>query len=71
MATHAHVSWVKLAIPAQNGLEVRGFAVTRLNTYNTVPVRSVDPQHLELAKQARVVAIASPSAIKCDPCLFQ
>ena len=38
--------------------------MTRLNTYNTVAVSSVDPEHLELAKQARVVAIASPSAVK-------
>ena len=53
------------SICAQNGLEARGFKVTRLHTYNTVPVSSVDPVSLELAKRARVVAIASPSAVKC------
>uniref|UniRef100_A0A453IY14 Uroporphyrinogen-III synthase n=1 Tax=Aegilops tauschii subsp. strangulata TaxID=200361 RepID=A0A453IY14_AEGTS len=33
----------------QNGLSARGFEVTRLNTYSTVPVHDVDPQILKLA----------------------
>lgn len=49
----------------QSGLEARGFQMTRLNTYDTVAVSTVDPERLQLAKQARVVAIASPSAVKC------
>lgn len=48
----------------QNGLEVRGCEVVRLNTYDTVPVTQLDPEQLERAKAARVVAIASPSAVK-------
>jgi len=55
----------------QDGLAARGFTVTRLNTYNTVAVTTVDSDSLELAKRARVVAIASPSAVKCgllQPC---
>ncbi len=50
----------------QDGLAARGFHVTRLNTYNTVAVTTVDVDSLELAKRARVVAIASPSAVKCE-----
>ncbi len=36
----------------------------RLNTYNTVPVQSLPGADVEAAKQARVVAFASPSAVK-------
>ena len=38
----------------------------RLDTYNTEPVTSVDGDSLDLARRARVVALASPSAVKCD-----
>uniref|UniRef100_A0A453IYC6 Uroporphyrinogen-III synthase n=1 Tax=Aegilops tauschii subsp. strangulata TaxID=200361 RepID=A0A453IYC6_AEGTS len=48
----------------QNGLSARGFEVTRLNTYSTVPVHDVDPQILKLALSAPVVAVASPSALR-------
>ncbi|EIE21204.1 tetrapyrrole biosynthesis, uroporphyrinogen III synthase [Coccomyxa subellipsoidea C-169] len=48
----------------QEGLEARGFSVRRLNTYNTVPVQSLPAADVEAAKQARVVAFASPSAVK-------
>uniref|UniRef100_A0ACD5XCV6 Uncharacterized protein n=2 Tax=Avena sativa TaxID=4498 RepID=A0ACD5XCV6_AVESA len=48
----------------QNGLSARGFEVTRLNTYTTVPVQDVDPQILKLALSAPVVAVASPSALR-------
>ncbi|CAM0871835.1 unnamed protein product [Alopecurus aequalis] len=48
----------------QNGLAARGFEVTRLNTYTTVPVQDVDPQILKLALSAPVVAVASPSALR-------
>ena len=57
-------SSAKASTALQEGLEQRGFHVTRLNTYNTVTVESVDPGRLDLAKKARVVAIASPSALK-------
>ena len=48
----------------QDGLAARGFQVMRLNTYSTEAVTSVDQHSLELAKRARVVAVASPSAVK-------
>ncbi|PRW50787.1 Uroporphyrinogen-III chloroplastic isoform B [Chlorella sorokiniana] len=48
----------------QSGLEKRGFEVLRLNTYDTVPVTRLDAAALEAAKQAAVVTVGSPSAIK-------
>ncbi|CAN6290426.1 unnamed protein product [Urochloa humidicola] len=48
----------------QEGLSDRGFHVTRLNTYTTVPVEDVEPVTLKLAISAPVVAVASPSALK-------
>lgn len=48
----------------QKGLEARGFDVLRLNTYNTVRVRDLNSDKLAEATLAKVVAIASPSAIK-------
>lgn len=45
-------------------LSERGFDVTRLNTYTTVPVEDVDPLTLNLAISAPVVAVASPSALR-------
>ena len=48
----------------QDILRERGFHVTRLDTYDTLPVRQLDPSALTQAKQAAVIAIASPSAIK-------
>jgi len=47
----------------QDGLSERGFDVTRLNTYTTVPV-DVEPLTLNLAISAPVVAVASPSALR-------
>ncbi|VFQ86888.1 unnamed protein product [Cuscuta campestris] len=47
----------------EEGLSKRGFAVTRLNTYNTVPVQHVDMDLLRVALCTPVVAVASPSAI--------
>lgn len=49
---------------AEEGLSRRGFEVTRLNTYTTVPVPHVDLTVLEQALSAPVVAVASPSAIR-------
>ncbi|KAG2542917.1 hypothetical protein PVAP13_9NG813500 [Panicum virgatum] len=48
----------------QEGLSDRGFHVTRLNTYTTVPVEDIEPLTLKLAISAPVVAVASPSALK-------
>ncbi|KAL6645443.1 hypothetical protein ACP70R_017051 [Stipagrostis hirtigluma subsp. patula] len=48
----------------QDGLSNRGFEVTRLNTYTTVPVQDVEPLTLKLALSAPVVAVASPSALR-------
>lgn len=48
----------------QEGLLARGFEVIRLNTYDTLPVKTLDPNALEQAKKAAVVAVASPSAVK-------
>ncbi|KAL7487449.1 hypothetical protein ACHAW6_013029 [Cyclotella cf. meneghiniana] len=47
----------------QNGLEGRGFSVTRLNTYDTVPASWTTDQ-LSLAESATVACFASPSAVK-------
>jgi len=47
----------------QNGLEARGFKVTRLNTYDTVTASWTEEQK-ELAKRVKVVCFASPSSIK-------
>ncbi|KAI4366414.1 hypothetical protein MLD38_022295 [Melastoma candidum] len=48
----------------EEGLSARGFHVTRLNTYTTVPVDHVEPIVLEEALSAPVVAVASPSALR-------
>lgn len=48
----------------QDDLAARGFSVERLDTYNTVPVRALPAADLAAAKAAKVVAFASPSAIK-------
>ncbi|XP_066388617.1 uroporphyrinogen-III synthase, chloroplastic-like [Miscanthus floridulus] len=48
----------------QDGLSERGFDVTRLNTYTTIPVEDVEPLTLNLAISAPVVAVASPSALR-------
>jgi len=47
----------------QEGLEKRGFEVTRLNTYDTVPAKFSDAQ-FSSAKDADVVCFGSPSAVK-------
>ena len=47
----------------QNGLEGRGFYVTRLNTYDTVPA-SWNSDQMSLAQSATVACFASPSAVK-------
>ncbi|GMH42060.1 hypothetical protein BSKO_09979 [Bryopsis sp. KO-2023] len=48
----------------QDGLASRGFEVTRLNTYDTVPVESVADDDLRGALKADVVTFGSPSAVK-------
>ncbi|XAR61853.1 Uroporphyrinogen-III synthase [Bertholletia excelsa] len=48
----------------EEGLFNRGFEVTRLNTYTTVPVHHVDQLVLNQALSAPVVAVASPSAVR-------
>uniref|UniRef100_A0A7N0V2S4 Uroporphyrinogen-III synthase n=1 Tax=Kalanchoe fedtschenkoi TaxID=63787 RepID=A0A7N0V2S4_KALFE len=55
---------VKASNEIEDGLSYRGFEVTRLNTYTTVPVCHVDETVLEQALRSPVVAVASPSAIK-------
>lgn len=47
----------------QNGLKARGFAVTRLNTYDTVTATWTEEQR-EQAKRVNIVCFASPSSIK-------
>ena len=49
----------------QAGLTARGVNVVRLNTYTTRQVSSLDDEQLRQAKAARVLAVASPSAVKC------
>ncbi|KAK2992305.1 hypothetical protein RJ640_020298 [Escallonia rubra] len=48
----------------EEGLSKRGFEVTRLNTYTTVPVSHVDQMVFEQALSAPVIAVASPSALR-------
>ncbi|ESW08656.1 hypothetical protein PHAVU_009G063100 [Phaseolus vulgaris] len=48
----------------EDGLSNRGFEVTRMNTYTTVPVQHVDHTVLKLALDAPVLTVASPSAIR-------
>lgn len=55
---------LKASNEIEEGLSRRGFEVTRLNTYTTVPVPHVDLTVLEQALSAPVVAVASPSAIR-------
>ncbi|KAI4316738.1 hypothetical protein L6164_024687 [Bauhinia variegata] len=45
-------------------LSNRGFEVTRLNTYTTIPVQHVDEMVLKQALTVPVVAVASPSAVR-------
>jgi uroporphyrinogen-III synthase len=47
----------------QDGLAERDFAVTRLNTYDTVTATWTDEQKSKAA-QAKIVCVASPSSIK-------
>lgn len=47
----------------QRGLEERGFKVTRLNTYTTVPAKWTQ-ENEDLARKADIVTFASPSAVK-------
>ncbi|XP_052202079.1 uroporphyrinogen-III synthase, chloroplastic isoform X3 [Diospyros lotus] len=54
----------KASTEIEEGLSNRGFEVTRLNTYTTVPVHHVDHLLLRLAVSAPVVAVASPSAVR-------
>jgi len=54
----------KASSQLQKGLEKRGFIVKRLNTYDTLPVESIDSPVLERALRAKVIAVASPSAVK-------
>ncbi|PNY01361.1 uroporphyrinogen-III synthase chloroplastic-like [Trifolium pratense] len=48
----------------EEGLSSRGFEVTRMNTYTTVPVQHVDQMVLKQALAAPVVTVASPSSIR-------
>ncbi|PSS31403.1 Uroporphyrinogen-III synthase [Actinidia chinensis var. chinensis] len=54
----------KASTEIEEGLTNRGFEVTRLNTYTTVPVHHVDQLILRQALSAPVVTVASPSAIR-------
>lgn len=54
----------KASTDLQNSLTASGFKVTRLNTYNTTSVGSVDPQLLEKARAAEIVTFGSPTAVK-------
>ncbi|KAF8405071.1 hypothetical protein HHK36_009968 [Tetracentron sinense] len=55
---------VKASSEIEEGLSNRGFEVTRMNTYTTVPVHHVDQMVLAQAVSAPVVAVASPSAVR-------
>ncbi|CAN0922237.1 Uroporphyrinogen-III synthase, chloroplastic [Linum grandiflorum] len=62
--TVLYPSSAKASNEIQDGLSNRGFDVTRLNTYTTIPVDHVDQTVLEEARSVPVVAVASPSAIR-------
>jgi uroporphyrinogen-III synthase len=55
---------VKASNEIVEGLSNRGFEVTRLNTYTTVPVHHIDEMVLKQALLVPVVAVASPSSIR-------
>jgi uroporphyrinogen-III synthase len=55
---------LKAASTLQDGLQKRNAKVTRLNTYSTEKVTSVDSEIMALAKKADVVTFGSPSAVK-------
>uniref|UniRef100_A0A0D6R6F5 Uroporphyrinogen-III synthase n=1 Tax=Araucaria cunninghamii TaxID=56994 RepID=A0A0D6R6F5_ARACU len=48
----------------EQGLSKRGFQVTRLNTYSTIPVRELNQALVAEAVSVPVVAVASPSAVR-------
>lgn len=48
----------------QNSLEASGFKVSCIRTYDTVGVKSADPELLRQALAADVVTFGSPSAVK-------
>ncbi|PIA46387.1 hypothetical protein AQUCO_01500132v1 [Aquilegia coerulea] len=54
----------KAGCEIEEGLANRGFEVTRLNTYSTVPVHDVNTMVLVEALSVPVVAVASPSAVR-------
>ncbi|KAF5201212.1 Uroporphyrinogen-iii synthase protein, partial [Thalictrum thalictroides] len=55
---------MKAGCEIEEGLANRGFEVTRLNTYSTVPVHDVNNKVLAEALSVPVVAVASPSAVR-------
>lgn len=55
---------VKASDEIEHSLSERGFQVTRLNTYSTVPIQEVNQAMLAEAALAPVVAVASPSAVR-------
>ncbi|GIL92407.1 hypothetical protein Vretimale_6475 [Volvox reticuliferus] len=55
---------VKATTDLQDSLAAAGFEVHRINTYNTVPVKSVPESLLREALTADVVTFGSPSAVK-------
>lgn len=54
----------KASTDLQDSLAAGGFAVTRLNTYDTRGVTAVEPSLLRRALDADVVTFGSPSAVK-------
>ncbi|RWR84119.1 uroporphyrinogen-III synthase, chloroplastic isoform X2 [Cinnamomum micranthum f. kanehirae] len=57
-------SVLRYFVAGEEVLSGRGFVVTRLNTYSTVPVRDVNLTVLTQALSAPVIAVASPSAVR-------
>ncbi|CAK9030424.1 unnamed protein product [Durusdinium trenchii] len=48
----------------QEGLEQRGFQVTRLNTYTTQPLLRPTPEALALMEETSIATFGSPSAVR-------
>lgn len=61
--TVLYVASVRARGELEHGLMERSFDVTRLNTYDTVPVSTVSEEDLSDALRADVVTFGSPSAV--------
>ncbi|GLJ12187.1 hypothetical protein SUGI_0186280 [Cryptomeria japonica] len=64
MCTVLYPASMKASDEIEHTLSDRGFQVTRLNTYSTVPIHELDQALLAEAVLVPVVAVASPSTVR-------